>query len=194
MAPAVPALCWAWAPHAAKTRPPQATHRPLLSRDRQLSLTLGESLAIVTHHIVPENNLWVVMQGASHLRPFTQDPLSLSQRCRRWGGQPSHPFIWLPIYLPPKHMSPAPHESCLQGLLTDPSAINTSSSWQRNERRGRRQHHPAWEACSGAGVCVSPAWRRGQRGPSAEGQAPTAGSAATPPALCPPPSTLHPLP
>lgn len=89
-------------------------------------------------------------------------------------------------------MSPAPHECCLQGPLTDPSAINISSSWQRNEGRGRRQHHPAREACSGAGVCVSPAWRRGRRGLSAEGQAPTAGSAATPSALRPLPSTLCP--
>ena len=132
------------------------------------------------------------MRGASHLWPITQDPLSLSQRCRRRGGQPSHAFIWLPVYLPPKPTSPALHERCLQGLLTDPSAINISSSWQRNKGRGRRQHHPAQEECSGAGVCVSPPWRRGWRGPSAEGRAPTAGSVATPSAFCPPPAALGP--
>lgn len=39
---------------------------------------------------------------------------------------------------------------------------------------------------------MSPPWRRGWRGPSAEGRAPTAGSVATPSAFCPPPAALGP--
>lgn len=96
------------------------------------------------------------------------------------------PLSGCPFICPPNARA-QPSTRCLQGPLTDPSAINISSSWQRNKGRGRTQHHPAWSR----GLCESP-WRRGWRGPSAEGRAPTAGSAATSSAFCPPPAALGP--